>query len=120
VPSCRTTYPAARVTVDLGLRYDFEQLPTVFNQDTNNFSPRIGLAFSPEPRWVFRAGYGIFHDRQILANLNRAIAEDGVHGFSRSQMETWPRLSSRGMEADHSFRLQQALQHRSFVRNHAW
>jgi len=58
-------------------------LPTVFNQDTNNFSPRIGLAFSPEPRWVFRAGYGIFHDRQILANLNRAIAEDGVHGFQQ-------------------------------------
>ena len=75
--------PLPRVTVDLGLRYDFEQLPTVFNQDTNNFSPRIGLAFSPEPRWVFRAGYGIFHDRQILANLNRAIAEDGVHGFQQ-------------------------------------
>jgi len=73
--------PLPRVTVDLGLRYDFEQLPTVFNQDTNNFSPRIGLAFSPEPRWVFRAGYGIFHDRQILANLNRAIA--GVHGFQQ-------------------------------------
>ncbi len=72
-----------RVTVDLGLRYDFERLPTVFNQDTNNFSPRMGLAFSPGPRWVLRAGYGIFHDRQILANLNRAIAENGVHGFQQ-------------------------------------
>ncbi len=71
------------VTVDLGLRYDFERLPTVFNQDNNNFSPRMGLAFSPGPRWVLRAGYGIFHDRQILANLNRAIAENGVHGFQQ-------------------------------------
>src|SRR5206468_1314543 len=65
-----------RVTVDLGVRYDFERLPTVFNQDTNNFSPRIGLAFNPALRWVLRAGYGIFYDRQILANLNRAIEEN--------------------------------------------
>ena len=72
-----------RVTVDLGLRYDFEHLPTVFNEDSNNFSPRVGLAFSPDPRWVLRVGYGIFHDRQILANLNRAIAENGVRGFEQ-------------------------------------
>jgi outer membrane receptor protein involved in Fe transport len=71
------------VTVDLGVRYDFERLPAVFHQETNNFSPRIGLAFSPGPRWVLRAGYGIFHDRQILANLNRAILEDGVHAFEQ-------------------------------------
>ena len=72
-----------RLTVDLGLRYDFEHLPTVFNEDTNNFSPRIGLAFSPGPRWVLRAGYGIFYDRQVFANLNRAIAENGVSGFEQ-------------------------------------
>ncbi len=72
-----------RLTVDLGVRYDFEHLPTVFNEDTNNFSPRIGLAFSPGPRWVLRSGYGIFYDRQTLANLNRAIVENGVSGFEQ-------------------------------------
>jgi len=71
------------VTVDLGVRYDFERLPTVFNQDTNNFSPRIGLAFNPALRWVLRAGYGIFYDRQILANVNRAVSENGAHGFEQ-------------------------------------
>jgi outer membrane receptor for ferrienterochelin and colicin len=72
-----------RLTVDLGLRYDFEHSPAVFNENTNNFSPRIGLAFSPAPRWVLRAGYGIFYDRQVFANLNRAIAENGVSGFEQ-------------------------------------
>jgi len=66
-----------RLTVDLGVRYDFEHLPAGFNQDTNNFSPRIGLAWSPSAKWVFRAGYGIFFDRYVLANLTRAIEENG-------------------------------------------
>jgi carboxypeptidase family protein/TonB-dependent receptor-like protein len=72
-----------RLTIDVGLRYDFEQLPAGFNEDTKNISPRIGLALSPTPRWVVRAGYGIFYDREILANLNRAIAQNGVSGFDQ-------------------------------------
>lgn len=69
------------LTLDLGLRYDFEHLPLAFNQDTNNFSPRIGLAYNFSPRWVVRAGYGVFFDRQILANLNRAIVKNGFNAF---------------------------------------
>jgi hypothetical protein len=70
-----------QLTIDLGLRYDFEHLPAGFNQDSNNFSPRVGLAYHPWPRWVFRAGYGVFFDRYVLANLNRAMAEDGRQAF---------------------------------------
>ena len=70
-----------QMTLDLGLRYDFERLPSGFNQGTHNFSPRVGLAYSPSDRWVLRAGYGIFFDRYVLANLNRAIEKDGLHGF---------------------------------------
>src|SRR5262249_57640320 len=66
-----------RLTVDLGLRYDFERLPKGFNQDTNNFSPRIGLAYSPSSNWALRAGFGIFYDRYVLAFLNRAVEKDG-------------------------------------------
>ena len=72
-----------RLTMDIGLRYDFEHLPAGFNEDTNNISPRIGLAYSPGHRWVLRAGYGIFYDQQPLANLNRAIAENGTTGFEQ-------------------------------------
>jgi hypothetical protein len=72
-----------QLTLDLGIRYDFERLPRVFNQDTNNVSPRIGLAWSPSPEWVFRAGYGIFYDRYVLANLTRAIEKNGSQAFEQ-------------------------------------
>jgi outer membrane receptor protein involved in Fe transport len=74
---------ARQLTVDLGVRYDFERLPAGFNQDTNNVSPRIGLAWSPSPRWVFRAGYGVFFDRYVLANLTRAIEKNGSQAFEQ-------------------------------------
>ena len=69
--------------MDLGVRYDFEHLPAGFNQDTNNVSPRIGLAWNPLANWVFRGGYGIFFDRYVLANLTRAIETNGVQGFEQ-------------------------------------
>lgn len=72
-----------RLTLDLGLRYDFEHLPAGFNEDINNFNPRVGVAYNPWPRWVLRAGYGVFFDRYVLANLNRAIAKDGRQGFEQ-------------------------------------
>jgi Carboxypeptidase regulatory-like domain/TonB dependent receptor/TonB-dependent Receptor Plug Domain len=74
---------APRLSVDLGVRYDFERLPGEFNQDADNFSPRIGLAWSPSSRWVFRAGYGIFYDRYVLANLSRAIEKNGVRALDQ-------------------------------------
>jgi hypothetical protein len=74
---------APKVTLDLGVRYDFEHLPQGFNQDTNNFSPRIGLAWSPSSKWVLRAGYGIFFDRYVLANLARAIEKNGSQAYEQ-------------------------------------
>ncbi len=74
---------ARQLAMDLGVRYDFEHLPARFNQDTNNFSPRVGLAWSPLTNWVFRAGYGIFFDRYILANLTRAMETNGSQGFEQ-------------------------------------
>src|SRR5260370_36914906 len=67
-----------RLTVDLGLRYDFEHLPQPFRQDANNVSPRLGLAYQFAPGWVIRAGYGIFFDRYVLVNLSRALQKNGV------------------------------------------
>ena len=72
-----------QLTLDLGARYDFEALPSQFNQDTNNFSPRIGLAWSPSQKLVFRAGYGVFFDRVVLANLSRAIQKNGLQAFEQ-------------------------------------
>jgi outer membrane receptor protein involved in Fe transport len=70
--------PAPQWTLDMGIRYDFEHLPSGLNEDTNNISPRFGLAYSPTGKWVLRAGYGVFFDRFVLENLNRAIQMNGV------------------------------------------
>jgi outer membrane receptor for ferrienterochelin and colicin len=74
---------ARQLTVDLGVRYDFERLPAGSNQDTNNVSPRIGLAWSRSPKLVFRAGYGVFFDRYVLSNLTRAIDKNGSQAFEQ-------------------------------------
>ena len=71
------------LTVDLGLRYDFEDLPEPFRQDTDNVSPRVGLAYQAAPGWVLRAGYGIFFDRYVLAHLTRALQKNGINAFEQ-------------------------------------
>ncbi len=72
-----------RITVDAGLRYEFEQLPSAVRPDTNNFAPRVGVAFSPSDRWVLRAGFGIFHDRYLLAAVNRVLEGNGATTFQQ-------------------------------------
>ena len=69
--------------VDAGVRYDFEHLPAHFQQDPNDLAPRIGLAYSPSPNWVFRAGFGIFFDRYLLAAVNRVLQKNGDQGFEQ-------------------------------------
>ena len=63
-----------RLTVNLGARYDVEGLPTVA-ADTNNISPRIGLAFAPHSGGgtVLRASFGLFYDRVALRPLANAL-----------------------------------------------
>jgi TonB dependent receptor len=72
-----------RLTIDAGVRYDFEHLPPQFREDTNDFAPRIGLAYSLSPSWALRAGFGIFFDRYLLAALNRALEKNGVQAFEQ-------------------------------------
>src|SRR5713101_1015737 len=65
-----------------------EHLPSPFRTDKNNFSPRLGLAWSPSKEWVVRAGVGLYYDRLPLAFLNRAIQENGVQAFEQVGVET--------------------------------
>jgi len=51
---------------------------------TNNVSPRIGLAWSPSPKMVFRAGYGISSTQVCSRNLTRAIdKKNGSQAFEQ-------------------------------------
>jgi outer membrane receptor protein involved in Fe transport len=64
-----------KLTLTLGLRYDFETYPDVYvpRRDMNNIQPRVGLAYTFNPRTVVRAGFGIFNDRQF-ASIGQQIA----------------------------------------------
>jgi hypothetical protein len=72
-----------RLTMDAGIRYDFEHLPAQFKHDTNDFAPRIGLAYSPSPEWALRAGFGVFFDRYLLAAVNNALEKNGLQAFEQ-------------------------------------
>ena len=88
-----------RLTVDLGARYDFERLPAGLNQDANNFSPRVGLAWQAAPSWVVRAGYGIFFDRYILAALNRVLMRTAPQYTADPHLATpYSQQASAGVE----------------------
>ncbi|CAN5274075.1 hypothetical protein BH18ACI2_BH18ACI2_10510 [soil metagenome] len=44
----------------------------IFDADRNNFAPRIGIAYSPRPSTVIRAGYGWFYDQIIGAVVSQS------------------------------------------------
>ncbi|MBI3684085.1 MAG: TonB-dependent receptor [Acidobacteria bacterium] len=71
------------LSIEAGVRYDFQRLPAGFPSPVGNVAPRAGVAWHPagSSKWVFRAGAGLFFDRYPLEYLNDAIQKDGVRGF---------------------------------------
>jgi hypothetical protein len=70
--------PRSDLTINAGLRYDAQFLPDPVNTDTNNFAPRVGLAFAPGDRkTIIRAGFGIYFDRLPLRATSNALQRDG-------------------------------------------
>jgi hypothetical protein len=47
---------------------------TLAKQDTNNFAPRIGVAYKINDRLVLRGGYGLFFDRPSAAFINTVFS----------------------------------------------
>lgn len=66
------------LTLNLGLRYDLQWLETIAT-DTDNLSPRLGLAWTPLPsrRMVIRGGGGLYFDRVPLRAVANAILSAG-------------------------------------------
>jgi hypothetical protein len=82
-----------RLTLNLGLRYDFSSLPqpTTVNPNypatgriptfNSGFAPRVGFAyaFDDASKTVFRGGYGIFHARYPGGLINSFFLGNGLY-----------------------------------------
>jgi hypothetical protein len=89
-----------RLTVNLGLRYEYQKLPGVqfpnslansaavgfgpeqtrgFPSDKNNFGPRFGFAYdiTGDGKTSVRGGYGIYYGRIINSTISNAITTTG-------------------------------------------
>lgn len=67
------------LTINAGLRYDVQWLPEPIEADTDNLSPRLGLAWSPGDRkTVMRASYGLYYERLPLRATSNALQRDGT------------------------------------------
>lgn len=64
------------VSLAVGFRYDWQN----YAGDTNNFAPRLALAWSPQqtPKLVLRAGAGLFFERSGPAPIWDMLRYDGV------------------------------------------
>jgi outer membrane receptor protein involved in Fe transport len=86
--------PTAKLTLNLGVRYDYQGLaaPQITNpalaarglntafqpQDKNNLAPRVGLSYAFDAKTVLRAGYGVFYSRTPSIMLATATSNNGL------------------------------------------
>ncbi len=85
-----------KLTVNLGLRYDYQSIekPAIQNpnaallaagfdtafrpSDKNNFAPRIGLSYGFNDKTVIRGGYGIYYGRTPAIMTGTAHSQNGI------------------------------------------
>lgn len=90
-----------RLTFNLGLRYEYQKLPQpghysvngvtengnpaypatmTFNQDKNNFGPRLGFTYdiTGDHKTVLRGGWGIYYGRTSNSAISNALTNNAV------------------------------------------
>jgi hypothetical protein len=75
------------LTINLGVRWDYDSR---FPNPTN-ISPRLGVAWSPNPKTVVRASWGVFYDNFRIGLARDIPAFGGANLFS-DQTVSFPRL----------------------------
>ena len=91
-----------RLTATLGLRWDKSSVPhfPVVNPDfpqtgyihtpSNNFAPRIGLAYRINDKSVVRAGYGMYYARMLGGLIDNLWTTNGLYQVADSFTATNP------------------------------
>jgi len=71
---------APRLTVNAGLRYDLQKLPSLVDDDRDNISPRLGAAWDArgDGRSVVRVVAGLYYGPIPLRAVANALQRDGV------------------------------------------
>jgi len=85
----------SNLTINMGMRYEVQIIPqpprpnnatpltslytTTINTDTNNWGPRIGIAWEPMKGTVVRAGYGMFYGKTSNSTWYAVRVENGVY-----------------------------------------
>jgi len=90
-----TWRPVSNVTVNFGLRYEFQTMPSIngnpleprttqLHSDKNNFGPRFGISWDPgnDQKTVIRLGGGIFYGRTENSTLYNLLVDNGVRFVS--------------------------------------
>lgn len=78
---------ARSLNLNVGLRWDYDSRFA----NGGNFSPRLGVAWSPAPKTLITASWGMFYDKFRLG-LARDIPELGGANLFRNQTISYPRL----------------------------
>jgi hypothetical protein len=80
--------PLSQFTIDAGVRFDADTLPSQLNVRDRQWGPRMGVAWAPAAKWLVRGGVGIFADRLVLAAFEPALTVDAPYGFEQIVNET--------------------------------